>query len=152
MPEKITAPYTNNARLKNRYAVIEKFLELNSRVKTAKELKVSRRLVNEWVTSYLSGGFDALAIKKQSGRPSRLSNSQKDQLKQYVIEHSIKPTGGRLMGHDVKIHIESEFGIIYQKTHIYTLLHELNLSWISSRSRHPKQDEETQEQFKKFPT
>lgn len=72
-------------------------------------------------------------------------------LKQYVIEHSIKPTGGRLMGYDVKKYIESEFRITYQKTNFYKILHELKLSWISSRSRHPKQNEETQGQFNKFP-
>ena len=152
MKEKIIAPYTNNARLKDRYKVIVKFFELDSRVKTAKELNVSRRLVNEWVSSYLRGGFDALAIKKQSGRPSRLNSIQKKQLKQYIADNSIKPNGGRLMGRDVKAYIESEFDITYQKSNIYTLLHELNLSWISSRSRHPKQNEETQERFKKFPT
>ena len=152
MKEKIIAPYTNNARLKDRYKVIVKFFELDSRVKTAKELNVSRRLVNEWVSSYLKGGFDALAIKKQSGRPSRLSTIQKKQLKQYIIDNSIKPSGGRLMGRDVKAYIESEFQITYQKSNIYLLLHELNLSWISSRSRQPKQNEETQEEFKKFPT
>ena len=152
MKEKIIAPYTNNARLKDRYKVIVKFFELDSRVKTAKELNVSRRLVNEWVSSYLKGGFDALAIKKQSGRPSRLSTIQKKQLKQYIIDNSIKPSGGRLMGRDVKAYIESEFQITYQKSNIYLLLHELNLSWISSRARHPRQNEETQEEFKKFPT
>ena len=152
MKEKIIAPYTNNARLKDRYKVIVKFFELDSRVKTAKELNVSRRLVNEWVSSYLKGGFDALAIKKQPGRPSRLSATQKKQLKQYVIDNSIKSSGGRLMGRDVKTYIESEFKITYQKSNIYILLHELNLSWISSRSRHPKQNEENQEEFKKFPT
>lgn len=152
MKEKIIAPYTNNARLKDRYKVIVKFFELDSRVKTAKALNISRRLVNEWVSSYLKGGFDALAIKKQSGRPSRLSCTQKERLKQYITDNSIKTAGGRLMGHDVKAYIESEFGVIYQRSNIYTLLHELNLSWISSRSRHPKQNKETQEEFKKFPT
>lgn len=114
-------------------------------------MNVSRRLVNEWVSSYLKGGFDALVIKKQSGRPSRLSTIQKKLLKQYIIDNSIKPSG-RLMGRDVKAYIESEFQITYQRSNIYILLHELNLSWISSRSRHPKKSEETQEEFKKFPT
>ncbi|PTP18423.1 hypothetical protein CWO07_25070, partial [Vibrio splendidus] len=31
------------------------------------------------------------------------------------------------------------------------LLHELNLSWITTRSKHPKQSEEAQESFKKIP-
>ena len=150
--KKIIAPYTNNARLKDRYKVILKFSELDSRIKTAKELNVSRRLVNEWVSSYLKGGFDALAIKKQSGRPSRLTFSQKKELKKYVTDNSINTKGGRLMGRDVKAYIESEFGVTYQISNIYTLLHELNLSLISSRSRHPKQNEEIQEQFKKFQT
>ncbi len=58
-------PYTNNARLKTRYLVIRLFLETKNRTKVAKKTGVSRRLVNEWVTAYLSDGLSSLNIKKQ---------------------------------------------------------------------------------------
>ena len=48
-------------------------------------------------------------------------------------------------------YIESIFGVTYQKTIIYHLLNKLNLSWITTRSKHPKQSEEVQASFKKIP-
>jgi len=38
----------------------------------------------------------------------------------------------------------------YQKSNVYKLLHALNFSWITTRSKHPKQNIEAQEAFKKF--
>ena len=70
---KISIPYTNNASLKLRYLAVQKFHEGYSRAAIAKILSVSCRLINEWISKYLSGGFDALALKKATGQPSRLS-------------------------------------------------------------------------------
>lgn len=144
-------PYTNNASLKLRYMAIRKFNEGNSRVKISKTLNVSRRLVNEWVAMYLEGGFDALALKKATGAPSKLTTCQKQQLKEYVIDNAIKKKGGRLMGPDIQKYIQNTFNVKYQIRNIYRLMKELNLSWITSRSMHPKQSQEVQEEFKKFP-
>ncbi len=63
----ISIPYTNNASLKLRYLAVQKFHEGHSRTAIAKIINVSRRLVNEWISKYLSGGFDALALKKATG-------------------------------------------------------------------------------------
>ncbi|SQD79137.1 transposase (fragment) [Moritella yayanosii] len=45
----------------------------------------------------------------------------------------------------------SEFDVLYQKINTYHLLHELNLSWITTRSKHPRQPLEAQDTFKKIP-
>lgn len=47
-------------------------------------------------------------------------------------------------------YISDRFGIEYEISNIYRLLHHLNFSWITSRSRHPKQDEGVQTFFKKL--
>jgi putative transposase len=78
-------PYTNNASLKLRYMTVELFNDGKSRTEIAKILSASRRLVNEWITKYLSGGVDALALKKSTGRAPQLSLEEKEQLKSYVI-------------------------------------------------------------------
>jgi len=93
----VIAPYTNDARLKSRYLVATKFTEGHSRTYISRELQVSRRLVNDWVQLYLSGGFEALAIKKQSGLPAQLNEPQMKKIKDYVLEYSVKAGGGRLM-------------------------------------------------------
>ncbi|GLS91801.1 hypothetical protein GCM10007916_28710 [Psychromonas marina] len=74
----LAIPYTNNASLKLRYLAVQKFHEGHSRTAIAKILNVSRHLVNEWVTKYLSGSFDALALKLATGQPSRLTTSKKN--------------------------------------------------------------------------
>jgi len=144
-------PYTNNASLKLRYLAVQKFHEGHSRTATAKILNVSRRLVNEWITKYLSGGFDALALKLATGQPSRLTNEQKIQLKEYVLEHAVKEQGGRLMGKDIQKYIHDTFNVKYEIRNIYRIMNQLELVWITSRSKHPKQDLNAQEAFKKIP-
>ena len=64
---------------------VQKFYEGHSRVSIARTLNVSRRLVNEWITAYLSNGFDGLALKLATGRPSLLTDQQKAQIKNMLL-------------------------------------------------------------------
>ncbi|MFY8328339.1 helix-turn-helix domain-containing protein [Pseudoalteromonas sp. ZZD1] len=56
------------------------------------------------------------------------------------------------MGEDIREYICDTFGVQYKLNNVYRLLHELNLSWITSRLKHPKQSVQAQEDFKKFPS
>lgn len=60
--------------------------------------------------------------------------------------------GGRLQAKDIQSYIIDNFRIEYEISNIYRLLHHLNFSWITSRSRHPKQSEGVQTLFKKLLT
>tara|TARA_R110000850_G_scaffold261161_1_gene388976 strand:+ start:631 stop:945 length:315 start_codon:yes stop_codon:yes gene_type:complete len=102
------------------------------------------------VTAYLSDGLEALDIKKQSGRLYSLTEKQKQQLKDYICSHAVKADGGRLIGEDIREYIRDTFSIQYTLNNVYLLMHELNLSWITSRSKHPKRSIEAQEHFKKI--
>ncbi len=144
-------PYTSNASLKVRYMAASLFDDGISRSKIAIMLNVSRRLVNEWITLYLSGGIDALAIKKSSGRPAKLSIKEKGLLKDFIIKHSTKAEGGRLVGEEIGRYIKDNFDVTYGIRNVYRLMAELDLSWITSRSKHPNQSEKAQDNFKKFP-
>ncbi|MBB1368777.1 winged helix-turn-helix domain-containing protein [Pseudoalteromonas sp. SR44-5] len=53
------------------------------------------------------------------------------------------------MGEDIAQYIYEQFNVRYHTDHIYKLLKKLGFSWITSRSKHPKQSEESQEAFKK---
>lgn len=142
---------TSNARLRIRYLAIAHFEDGMSRTDIAKLLKVSRTSVNTWVATYEQFGLVALAGKQHPGRPCSLSQKQLDQFKKYVTESAIKPDGGRLQGEDFVAYIEDQFNVKYGVHNIYRLLHKLGLSWITTRSKHPKQSEEAQEAFKKIP-
>jgi len=147
--KKLIVPYTNNVSLKLRYLAVQRFKEDDSRALIARTLNVSRRLVNEWISTYLSHGLDGLALTKRTGRRPRLSNVEKSTLKEYVLSHAVKPQGGRLMGKDIQKYIKETYGVNYHVRNVYHLMKELNIVWITSRSKHPKQDLEAQENFKK---
>ncbi|MCL1164461.1 IS630 family transposase, partial [Shewanella chilikensis] len=141
-----------SARKRIRYLALLHFIEGHSRTSIASMLKVSRTSVNKWVTTYLSLGLSGLDDKPNPGRPAKLSSLQLATLKEFVLLKSLSEQGGRLMAKDVGHFIQSEFGVTFKQTNIYRLLHQLGFSWITTRSRHPKQSEAVQEAFKKnFP-
>jgi transposase len=141
---------TNNGRLRIRLLAVSHFLDGKNRTQIANFLKVSRTSVNKWIQKYLDEGLDGLKEKKHTGRPKLLSDKQLKQLKHYILSVAVKDDGGRLQGKDVQSFIAQEFGIIYQKTNVYQIMHQLDLSWITTRSKHPKQSIEAQEAFKKI--
>ena len=136
-------------QMKMRLLALSHFQEGQSRTQIAKFLKVSRTSVNKWIRTYLNEGLEGLQEKPRSGRPAYLTEAQMVQLTQYVKQNAIKPEGGRLTGADIHHHIKQEFGKDYHPDHIYTVLKRLNFSWITSRSKHPKQSQEAQDEFKK---
>ena len=56
--------------------------------------------------------------------------------------------GGRITGNEIREHIEKKYNKTFKNNSIYDLLHRLGLSWVSSRSKHPKSDEKKQKAFK----
>ena len=137
-------------RLKIRYLALHHFSLGENRTQIAKYLGVTRTSVNRWVSSYLSNELDGLISKKSSGRPHRLSDQQKSNLQTYIIENAVKNNGGRLIAEDIRVYIQDVFNVQYTQRNIYHLLQDLGFSWITSRSKHPKQSEEAQEAFKKI--
>jgi transposase len=142
---------TTNARMRLRFLAVSHFIDGKNRTQIATFLKVSRNSVNKWIHTYLHFGLEGLEEKKHTGRPKLLNEKQLSQLKRFVVDSAIKPGGGRLQGKDVQEYIATEFDVVYQKTNVYDILHQLKLSWITTRSKHPKQSIEAQETFKKIP-
>ncbi len=140
-----------SARKRMRYLALLHFTEGHSRTAIANMLKVSRTSVNAWVTHYLTHGISGLDDKHNPGRPAQLSAKQLVNLKEFVQRQSLSESGGRLMARDVSLFIQSEFGVNFKQANIYRLLHQLGLSWITTRSRHPKHSQDIQDAFKKLP-
>ncbi len=140
-----------NGRMRIRLIALSHIQTGSNRTETAKYLKVSRHIVNDWVTKFYAEGLEGSVEKRSSGRPTALTNEQLFQFKKYVIHNSIKSKGGRLKATDMAEYINNEFDIKYSIQNIYLILHKLNFSWITSRSRHPKKSQEVQDNFKKIP-
>lgn len=143
---------TSDARLKMRYLAVYHFESGYNRTHIAEMLGVSRRSVNMWIKCYLEGGLEALKSKKSPGRPIQLSEEQLGLLAEFIEANSIKEQGGRIIAEDVREYILTTFNVNYAIRNVYRLMHSLGFSWITSRSRHPKQSLEAQEAFKKLPT
>ena len=140
---------TTDARMRTRILAVSHFVEGKNRTQIAQFLKVSRTSVNRWVAAYLKDGLDGLAEKQHTGRPSRLTEEQLSRLKQYITSNAVKAEGGRLQGTDIIEFIQQEFGLSYSLSGVYKLLRKLDLVWITTRSKHPRQSPEAQKTFKK---
>jgi transposase len=139
-----------NGRMRVRLMALSHIKEGANNSQTARNLHISRRIVNDWVKRFYEQGLDGLKEKPRSGRPCNLNEQQLSQLSQYIHDNSIKPKGGRLKAQTLVTYITQEFKVDYSIDNIYRLLHQLGFSWITSRSRHPKQSDEVQEAFKKI--
>ena len=141
-----------NARMRIRLLAIAHFKEGMSRTDIAIALKVSCTSVNKWVTSFLSKGLDGLAHQPGAGRRPKLTEEQRQELARYVELRSQSESGGRLTGREVQQYILDRFHHQFEHSYVYQLLKQLGFSWITSRSRHPKQSQAAQDEFKKTAT
>ncbi|NYT46798.1 MAG: winged helix-turn-helix domain-containing protein [Candidatus Methanofishera endochildressiae] len=69
--------------------------------------------------------------------------------KEAVITLQEERVGGRITGHDIRQLLDEQFQIKCCLNSVYNLLARLNIVWITVRSKHPKQDQTTQDDFKK---
>ncbi|RHW75683.1 winged helix-turn-helix domain-containing protein [Colwellia sp. RSH04] len=95
-------------------------------------------------------GLTGLDNKPISDRLANLTLNQQLELKVFAIKRAQSNDGGRLIAADIQAYISNNFNVNYQIGNVYRLLHNLNLSRITTRSKHPKQSGEAQEVFKKF--
>jgi transposase len=141
-----------NPNKRVRMLAVSLYLECHNRAQVARQLKVARRSVNNWVSEYLAHGLSGLKDKPRPGKPSALSIKQKQQLSRFIDNSTQTDKGGRLTGMHIKEYIQTEFGVDYHLSHIYKILSKLGYSWITSRSRHPKQQSGVQDAYKKVLT
>lgn len=139
-------------RLKMRYLAIYHFLSGSNRTQIASYLGVARGSVNTWVANFLTSGIDGLYIKRSPGRPIELTDAQLKKLTLFIQDNAVKTTGGRLIVEDIKHFIRKTFDINYSLSNTYRLVHALGFSWVTCRSKHPKQSEKAQEVFKNLPS
>ncbi|HAS6410520.1 TPA: IS630 family transposase [Vibrio vulnificus] len=145
------ASQQKSIQMKMRLLALAHFKEGHSRTQIAKFLKVSRTSVNKWVQTFLEEGLEGLQEKPRTGRPAFLNAEQREQLSQYIkARSSAKKIETISMNHTIHAYIVNEFGKHYHPDSIYYLLNHMGFSWITSRSKHPRQSRQIQDDFKKF--
>lgn len=145
------ASQQKSIQMKMRLLALEHFKEGHSRTQIAKYLKVSRTSVNKWVQVFLEEGLEGLQEKPRTGRPAFLTLEQRKQLSEFIKNNAESSSGGRLVGSDIHRYIVQHFDKHYHPNSIYYLLEHMGFSWITSRSKHPKQSQQIQDDFKKIP-
>ncbi len=116
----------------------------------AEALSYDRHTIRNWISWVREVGAERLRERaKGQGRPARLSKAQQQELKAAIPAMQKARKGGRIKGHDILTFIKEKWQVEYHTDYIYTLLHSLDMVWITGRSQHPKADEAAQEAFKK---
>lgn len=113
----------------------------------AESLERSHRAVQGWIARFKRGGVEALWDRPRSGQPPKLAREREEEFKRRVLEG---PGEGRVWrAADLRNLLREEFGAEYRPKSVYDLLHRLGLSWLCPRPRHPKNDPEAMERWKK---
>ena len=112
---------------------------------------MDRQTLRDWVHRFNQHGPDGLLDHKAVGGVARLSPEQKAELSQLVEKGPDLATDGvvRWRRVDLKNLIKQRYGVDYHERYVGKLLHALGFSHISARPRHPGQDAETIQAFKK---
>jgi len=138
------------AKQRDRYRMALLAIRGHPKKDIAALLGVSMSVVEEWAYRYRDGGIDALTPKKQPGRKPRLSPDRHAEFKARITAAPRESDGVcTLRGKDAVRILNDEFNVEYTLNGAYGLLHRLNLSCLTPRPRHEKNDPEAMEAFKK---
>jgi transposase len=115
----------------------------------AKAIGYERHSVGTWYRRYKEKGLEGLTDLPRPGREPKMSRDQEQEFIKEIENLQDTRSGGRITGNDIRILAKENFGADYAEDTIYTVLKRLKVSWITSRSVHPKADIEAQKTFKK---
>ena len=109
---------------------------------------VSVYTVNKWVYNYNHLGEQSVYSRKRGGnRTSFLTWEEEEELLSDISERASK--GLVVVIKTIKAEVEAKIGHAVSKDYPYDLLHRHGWRRVTPRPKHPRQDPEKQEEFKK---
>lgn len=145
------ARVSKDVRQSSRLLSLAAVLDGMSRDDAARVGGMDRQTLRDWVHRFNEAGPDRLKDAWYGGPEPRLSPEQKAELAG-IVETGPDPTVDgvvRWRRVDLQKVIKERFGVDYHERYVGTLLKELGFSHMSARPRHPAQDGEIIEAFKK---
>jgi len=137
-----------DAKQRDRYRAILLALDGHDAPAIAGTLGRSRRFVQEWVYRYRDHGLEAIAPKRQTGRPPNLPATKEEPFKKRFLAGPTEADSVcTLRAKDAQRILQEEFGVAYTLPGVYDLLHRLGLSCLVPRPRHRKNDPERMQQW-----
>jgi transposase len=142
---------TKNANQSRRLLSIAAVLDGMNRTEAARIGGMDRQTLRDWVHRFNEHGPEGLKDTWSKGNPPRLTPEQQAELAQLVETGPDRAVHGvvRWRRVDLQHLIAERFGVIYHERTVGKILHQLGFSHISARPRHPAQDGQTIETFKK---
>ncbi len=108
----------------------------------------SRGFVQRWCYTYRDLGLSAVRAQSPPGRPTKLAVEQHEAFKERVLAGPRDEDGVcTLRGRDFIDILDREFGVRYELSGVYDLLHRLNLSVLTPRPRHRHHNEQAMQQW-----
>jgi len=117
----------------------------------AATLKVSKEAIRLWVNTLLFKGVESLKSKKPSGRPSKLTKTQKKDLESLIIEGPTKAgfPGACWRSPMIQTLIYEKFGVQYNVFYISQLLKNMGFSYQKAKFVSDHKDPEKREEWLK---
>jgi putative transposase len=112
---------------------------------------MDRQSLRDWVYRFNEAGPEGLHDRKPPGAVAKLTAAERAVLAEIVEAGPDPDSDGvvRWRRIDLKEVIRDRFGVAYHERSVSRLLHDLGFSHMSARPRHPGQDAEMLETFKK---
>lgn len=109
------------------------------------------KTVQAWLSRFRQSGFVGLYDSPRSGAPEKISGKAERYLVEKIKTLSQAKIGGYITGIELQALLLNKHNIScsLKTVTVYNKLHQLGFSWITSRSMHPKSNEELQQAYKK---
>jgi transposase len=107
--------------------------------------------IHQWVYRYNHEGPEAILLQGRGGR--RFGFLEADEERIFLEQIALAAKKGRIItAFAIRTQLEEKLGKTVSKDYLYDILHRHGWRKVAPRPRHPKADEEKQEDFKKnFP-
>lgn len=109
----------------------------------SKVLNIASNTLRNWIKSFNNGGIDALADEVGRGRKSKIQEVHREAILEYVKQDC------NVTIQKILLMLREKFGLESSKSGVHRTLKSLNLSYITPRPRHYKQDPTQKAEFKK---
>ncbi len=138
-----------NPKLKERYYALVLMHEFMNYTTVAEVTKKTRKTFQIWVRIFNESGIESIVPNAPPGRPSTLTEEQKEIVKADVIQHprELWYEFSNWEGKSVAYHIKHKFSVELSVRKTQRLLHELGFTLQRPKYKYPKADPEKQKEF-----
>lgn len=132
---------------------IAETIEGADRVTAARRADMSDQALRDAIKRYNAEGIDGLHDRPRSGRPCKLSEEQRAELRDVVVKGpDVETQGLSAYTRDDLVKVaRDKWSVDYDPTSIGRILKQLGLTRQKARPSHPKKDPAAVEAFKKGP-